>query len=405
VPAVSPAVRKRLLVTLVASTGLSRTAFIAALTVVTIAAEDITGSKSLAGIPAAAATVGLALATRPTAGLMARFGRRPGIALGQLTTAAGGVVAIAAVTLGTYPLLVAAMAIFGAGAAADRMSRYAAADIAEPSRKASAIALVVWAGVIGSVGGPLLLEPTRWAAEAVGAEELVGPFALAVLVSVAAAIVIAGLLRPDPLDIAAEMAAEAPRPESPRADLRQRHVVTAIVALAVGQFVMVVIMTMTPVYMREATDTLGSVGLVIGGHTFGMFALSPFTGGLADRYGRLPVLFGGQAILVGSGILAATAGQDELVILLPALFLLGIGWNAGFVAGSALLTTGLHGGEAVRLQGVADTITWTAGAAASFSSGFLLDAGGYGTVGLIGAGLAIVPLVVTTRHRLVAGAI
>ena len=36
----------------------------------------------------------------------------------------------------------------------------------------------------------------------------------------------------------------------------------------------------------------GSVGLVIGGHTFGMFALSPFTGWLADRYGRLPVLFG-----------------------------------------------------------------------------------------------------------------
>ncbi|HSG78873.1 MAG TPA: MFS transporter [Acidimicrobiia bacterium] len=404
-PDPSTAVRRRLLATLVASTGLSRTAVIAALTVVTIAAEDITGSKALAGIPAAAATIGLALATRPTAALMVRFGRRPGIALGQLTTAVGAMTAIAAVTMETYALLVAAMAVFGAGTAADRMSRYAAADIAEPSRKASAIALVVWAGVIGSVGGPLLLEPTRWAAAAVGAEELAGPFALAVLASVGAAIVIALFLRPDPLDVAAEMAASAPQAVSPGADLRQRHVITAIVALAVGQFVMVEIMTMTPVYMREATDTLGTVGLVIGGHTFGMFALSPFTGWLADRYGRLPVLLAGQALLVGSGILAATAGEDQLVILLPALFLLGVGWNAGFVAGSALLMTGLHGAEAVRLQGIADTITWTAGAAASFSSGFLLDAGGYPAVGLIGATLAVVPLVVTTRHRMVAGAI
>ena len=33
----------------------------------------------------------------------------------------------------------------------------------------------------------------------------------------------------------------------------------------------------------------------------------------------------------------------------------------------------------------------------------VLDAGGYPTVGLVGAALAVVPLVVTTRHRMVAG--
>ena len=401
--ALSARTRKRLLATLLASTGLSRTAYIAAATVVTIAAEDITGSTRLAGIPAAAATIGLALATRPTAALMARHGRRPGMVAGQLMTATGGVLAIASITAGVYPLLVASMAVFGAGASADRMSRYAAADIAEPSRRASAIALVVWAGVLGSVGGPLLLEPTRWAADRLGAEELTGPFALAVVTSLIAAIVVATLLRPDPLDVAAGIAAERAEPTSPRGNLRAPHVITAIVALAVGQFVMVEIMTMTPVYMREATDGLGSVGLVIGGHTFGMFGFSPFTGWLADRYGRIPLLIGGEIVLIGSGLLAASAQQDQLVILLPALFLLGIGWNAGFVAGSALLTTGLHGVEAVRLQGIADTITWSAGALASFSSGFLLDVGGYATVGLIGAGLAIVPLAVSSRYRLVVG--
>ena len=41
-------------------------------------------------------------------------------------------------------------------------------------------------------------------------------------------------------------------------------------------------------------------------------------------------------------------------MLFLALFLLGYGWNLGYVAGSALLTTGLGLAERTRLQGFTD---------------------------------------------------
>ena len=56
---------------------------------------------------------------------------------------------------------------------------------------------------------------------------------------------------------------------------------------------MVLIMTMTPLHMTEHGHGLGAVGLVISGHTFGMFGLSPISGRLTDRFGSVPVIFAG----------------------------------------------------------------------------------------------------------------
>ena len=51
-------------------------------------------------------------------------------------------------------------------------------------------------------------------------------------------------------------------------------------------------------------------------------------------------------------------------MLLLALFLLGWGWNLGFVAGSAMLSQHLELHERTRVQGLADALIWSSSAAA-----------------------------------------
>ncbi len=182
------------------------------------------------------------------------------------------------------------------------------------------------------------------------------------------------------------------------------NVPVAIVALIAGQFVMVLIMTMTPLHMAAHGHDLAAVGVVISGHTFGMFGLSPISGRLTDRFGSVPVILSGLAVVAIASVLAAIAPPDGGLLLFLALFLLGYGWNLGYVAGSALLTHGLSLPERTRIQGLTDTLIWSSAAVASLGSGFVLAYAGYAILGLMGAGLVVVPmLLVAARRSTVAG--
>ena len=94
---------------------------------------------------------------------------------------------------------------------------------------------------------------------------------------------------------------------------------------------------------------------MISGHTFGMFALSPLSGRLTDRFGSDP----------GDPRPAWRSARPRRswprwrppeggVLLFVALFLLGYGWNLGLRGGPALLTHGLSLAERTRVQGLTD---------------------------------------------------
>jgi hypothetical protein len=82
-----------------------------------------------------------------------------------------------------------------------------------------------------------------------------------------------------------------------------------------------------------------------------------------------------------------------------ALFLLGFGWNLGFVAGSALLTAGVSLVERTRVQGFADGLIWSTAAIASLGSGVLIAAAGFAALGVLGAALVVIPAWVLTVRR------
>ena len=148
---------------------------------------------------------------------------------------------------------------------------------------------------------------------------------------------------------------------------------------------------MTPLHMTDHGHDLAAVGLVISGHTFGMFALSPISGRLTDRFGSTAIVMAGLAVSATAALQSAFAPPDGGPVLFFSLFLIGYGWNLGFVAGSALLTHGLELAERTRLQGTTDALIWSSAAAASLGSGVVVAVAGFTALGLIGAAAVIVP--------------
>lgn len=391
-------IRLRLLIVLFVAAGINRTAYIAAITVTALAAEDMLDSARWSGLAAAAATLGIAAGTARVSSYMIKVGRRIGYAVAQVVAIVGAILAIMAIQVQSFPLFLVALFLFGIGASGERLGRYAAADVAPAHRRASAIAWIVFAGTIGAVLGPRLLGPAETRAVSFGLDGLAGGFLVAAAFTGAGAVLIFFLLRPDPLDFAPKTTSDAPgSTPSIRPLLRRPVVVYGLLSLAVGQSVMTMIMAMTPVHIRAAGGTIGTVGLVISAHTLGMFFFSPLTGWLVDKFGSIRVILAGQFLLLVAVALAVPAAGDELVLLLPALFLLGLGWNFGFVGGSALVNSVTDGAARLRLQGIADAITWISSAVAAVSSGLILDAGGFSQLVIVGGVLVLAPLAARLR--------
>jgi MFS family permease len=404
-PAGLAAARRRARWTLVSGVALGSTGHIAAITVSTIVARDMLGQATLAGAPGAAVVGGAAVGSVIISALMAGRGRRVGLVAGYAIGVVGAFVATTSVLTGSFVLLLAGMLLIGFGNTANQLSRYTAADLVPPPRRASAIGTVVWGATIGSVAGPWLVPVSSDLAEGVGIAPLAGPFLVPVVFVGAAAVLSFLLLRPDPYEIAdasaprAREAAPAGGAVALRSTLARPGVLAAITALIVGQFVMVLIMTMTPLHMTQHGHDLGAVGAVLSAHTLGMYALSPLSGRLSERIGNVPTIYLGTAVLAVSSVMAAVAPPAGGDLLLVALFLLGVGWNLGFVAGSALLSEHLELHERTRVQGVADAMIWSTAAAASLGSGLLLEFAGYTALGILGIGLVAIPVVTLVATR------
>ncbi len=394
------ATRRRLQTSLVLGVGLGSTGYIAAITIATIVAKELSGGSSFAGLPGATIVLGSAAASQLLSRFMLLYGRRAGLVLGYGIGAAGALVAGVAVVLASFPLFIAATAAMGCANAANQLSRYTAADMYPESGRASAIGVVVWGSTLGSIVGPNLITLSGNIAEGFNLPRLAGVYGVPILFVTAAALLTLVTLRPAPESLAPQRARVAGRVSASLGEMLARpRIFAAVIALIAGQVVMVLVMTMTPLHMADHGHGLAAVGLVISGHTFGMFAFSPISGWFAGRFGTPIIIAAGLALSAFSSVLAAVAPPDGGAILFIALFLLGVGWNLSFVAGSALLTEGLDGAERTTLQGATDAMIWSSAAAAALGSGIVVAAASYTALGLLGAALILFPVLAMVRGR------
>ena len=389
-------IARKITLVLFLSQGLSSAGFIAAFTVNALVAVDLTGRTAMAGVPGALYVLGQACGAVIWGFSMERIGRRRALALGQVIGVIGSAIAMAAVVDRSFVFFLGGLVLVGVARSAVDLGRFAAAEVHLPTERGRAISNVVLGSTVGAVFGPLLVGPTGQLALWAGFAELAGPYGVGCgVLALAAALIFSGL-RPDPRDIGRELARFHPdsvpvqTTRSLMEILRQPGVIVAMTSVVFAQLVMMVPMSITSVHMKAHQHPLTAVSIVISAHTLGMFAFSLISGRLTDRWGRSPVIILGSAVMILSCLMAMPS--IRLVPLLAALFLLGLGWNFAYVAGSTLLADQLSPGERAKTQGCNDLLLNLASAASQIGSGVVYASGGFGIMSLAAAAAAVVPL-------------
>src|SRR5687768_2106765 len=398
-------VQRRTLGVLSGAVALSGIGVTVGITVGGLLARDVAGTDTAAGLGQTAAVLGSAVLAVPLARMSDRSGRRAGLATGYGIAVLGAALTVWAAVLSSLPLLLLGLFAFGAATACGLQARYAAADLAAPDRRGSALALVVWATTVGSVLGPNLAGPGADLGRALGLPALGGGFVVAVVVFAVVAAGLLLLLRPDPLLLARRLGGGtgAPVARPRRATLAAVRAVWAspggrlgLTSVVISHAAMVGVMVMTPVHMGHAGGSEGTtlriIGLVISVHVAGMYLFSPLVGLLADRVGRAATVALGGVLLLAAAALAGTAAPGAAVQLGFGLLLLGLGWSCGLIAGSTLVTESVGPEVRPTAQGGTDLLMGLGAALAGVVGGPLLAVGGFGLVAAV-SGALVLPLI------------
>lgn len=366
-------------------------------------AAQLSGSSAWSGMAATMSTLGAAIVAVPLARLAQARGRRRSLAVGAVTAGTGATVAITAAAVHSFPLLLLGLGLLGVGSATNLQARFAATDLADPRFRARDLSIVVWSTTIGAVLGPNLFGPGEVVGAALGLPPMTGAFVFSLIATVGAATVYTLGLRPDPLRTALASRtpeATASRPRSGLTIVRTfRSARYAVAVVALSHATMVALMSMAPVHLREHGATLTVVGLTISLHVAGMYALSPVFGWLADRLGRTAVVLFGQGMLLAA-LLIFWLAADSRAAMIAGLILLGLGWSASVVAGSALIAEAVPATDRAALQGFSDLSMNAAGAVGGASAGLVLSSVGYSGLGLVTMVLAAAIVVWTVIRAL-----
>ena len=342
-------------------------------------AADLSGSEAWSGSAATFSTLGAAVWAIPLARLAYRRGRRVALAFGAGLAITGAILVITAASIRFFPLLLLALFTMGAGSAVGLQARFAAVDLPDQGKSGRDLSMVVWATTIGAVIGPNLFGPGEVLGNYLGLPPMTGPFMITIAAQISASTVFFFGLKPDPLKVAQQLNAKTKgvRKVSLKSAfdtlMAYPKAAYAVIAIAFSHMVMVSVMSMTPVHMKHDGATLSIVGFVISIHIAGMYAFSPAFGWLADKLGRIQTVIAGQVIYIASLLISATAGHNHNQVTLG-LFLLGLGWSAATVGGSALLTATLPAEQKTNVQGLSDSTMQLSGAFGGAIAGTILAA-------------------------------
>jgi MFS family permease len=341
-------------------------------------AAQLSGTVAWSGAAATFSTLGAAIWAIPLARLAFARGRRVALALGAALAISGASLVITATAIDFFPLLLVALFLLGAGSATSLQARFAATDLPVSKGVAKDLSLVVWATTVGAVTGPNLFGPGEIVGNLLGLPELTGPFVFTITAQILATTVFWFGLRPDPLLVAKQMAADSLSIKSKVSlatgfsALRQYPVAGyAVLSIALSHMVMVSVMSMTPVHVTTRGGSLVVVGFVISLHILGMYAFAPLFGMLSDKIGPVKTILTGQAILIAALLLAGLGSEQQHLVTIG-LFLLGLGWSAATVAGSALLSVSVPVDQKTNVQGLSDSLMNLSGAAGGAVAGTLV---------------------------------
>ena len=335
-------------------------------------------SMALATIPASLQTLAGLLAAAPFSLVMGRLGRKAGFVIGGGFAIAGALVGTWALLVGSFALLCLGHMALGAALACYQYFRFAAAEVVSAQWQPVAISLMLTSGLVAAFAGPQIF---------ILAKDAFAPVPLAGAYAAIAGITVVGL---GGLAFVRMPKAVAVQPQTLRGRLaglsvlKQGEVRRAVGIGAVSMGTMVFLMVPTPLAMIGCGLSEAAAGDVIRWHVVAMFAPSFFTGFLIKRFGTQRIAMAGLALLVVSGIIAATGLSVQHFYL--SLIILGVGWNFGFIGATTMLAAAVPEAEKAVVQGANDTVIALASTLCAFAAGAIVA--GFGWTLL--AGLAVI---------------
>jgi len=358
---------------LVAGQTLFMIAMVTVMTLSGVVGHQLAPDPAQGTLPIALMMMGTVVSTLPASLFMKRVGRRVGFIFGaSVGGVGGGLISFAGITQDSFWLFCAGNLLLGVYQGFAMYYRFAAVDVASPAFRSRAISFVMAGGVIAAFAGPWNASGAQhWVASVPSG----GPYLVIALLALTAIGLLTQLRVP---------ASGEPRPGEVGRSMRviafQPAFGVAVLSGAIGYAVMILVMTATPLAMREQGFSMSQVAFIMQSHVLGMFAPSFVTGSLIARFGVDRVLLAGTVLLAGASA-TAFAGLG-LSHFWAALVLLGVGWNFLFIGGSALLASVHSEAERGKVQGINDLIIFSLVAIGSLLAGQLLHRLGWEVLNL-----------------------
>jgi MFS family permease len=329
--------------------------------------------KSLATLPVSIMVVGTWAGTLPVGFLARRFGRRTAYQVGAAIGCLAGLIGYTAVIEASFGLYLVATFCAGLYQASHQSYRFAAADTAGADFKGKAVSWVLAGGLFAAFLGPQLVILTK---------DLMPPYLFAASYLGQAATAAGAILALSLVRARGYVAPPVPGRARALSEIaRQPRFIVAATCGVASYSLMNLMMTAAPLAMVDCGHSVGNAALGIQWHVLAMFAPSFVTGALVSRFGVLPI------IAVGLALLAASAGVgfagETVGHFWAALVLLGVGWNFAFVGATTMLLDCYRPEERTKVQAFNDFLIFGTMAVGSFISGAMLAHFGWYLVNLV----------------------
>lgn len=348
-----------------------------------LSGQYLASNPCFATLPISLVVLGSMLTAPVISNVMQKYGRKFGFFIGALGGAIGAGLSAAGLYWNSFTLFLIGSLFTGIYMSAQGFYRFAAADTAGEAFRAKAISYVMAGGLASAFIGPQLVKATGGMTDPI---PFAGGYVAAMVLNLVGAVVFLWLDIPKPKP----PAADAPRGRSYGQLLRDPKILVAMICAMISYSLMNLVMTSTPLAVVGCGYTTDHAADIVSAHVIAMFLPSFFTGHLIARFGVERIIAIGLFILAGAGAVALSGVELEQFFI--ALVLLGVGWNFGFIGGTAMLASAHAPEERGRVQGMNDFFVFGMVTIASLSSGFLMNcSGGTPQAGWIAVNTAMVP--------------
>ncbi|MCC6718964.1 MAG: MFS transporter [Acetobacteraceae bacterium] len=341
--------------------------------------------RELATLPVTMQHLGVMLAVFPTALLMQRMGRGFGFRLGSLTGVVGATICGLGLVMGSIAVMCLGGLIQGYAVASVQMYRFAAVELVPGHMRAKAISWVTAGGIAAGIIGPSVVRLTYDTLVPLYLGTYVAMMSVHVIVFAVMWLIRFPAIQPG------ETKASTTGEQRPLWQIATQPqyavaVMTAMIAFGTMSF----LMSASPLAIVACGLPQTEAHFVIFVHVMGMFVPSLFTGNLIHRYGTMPIMTAGGAILI-LGIVPALMGVTEWHFRIS-LTLVGLGWNFMFIGATTLVTTTYRAAERGKAQALNDFLIFGTTAIASFLAGYLEEKLGWASINWIGLVMVVLAL-------------